>query len=342
MKSTPSKGEPRSVDLAFEIRGLCCVKASDSFVAHALSVPRRDSSRRLGPLQPNTTKQTRSRRTPLESGPDCRSTNDRAAGGSPRSKRPKNTALVRTDTTIAHELIRGLCCVKASDSFVAHALSVPRRDSSRRPAQFGHPSSTNAPNTTKQTRSHRTPLESGADCRSTNDRAAGGSPRSKRPKNTALVRTDTTIAHGLVVRRCVSSGNMRSQATATERTKRTQSRRTAVKSTASNDEPRRADLAFEIRGLCSAPPQTDNAKPSVAHYRLPDAAGPADGTQLLRSRAREQAVSSEIPFGFLKEEVFSQTRERAVERRSRPPWMNTCVEREQREQGSRSSAPMAF
>ena len=44
------------------------VKASDSFVAHALSVPRRDSSRRLGTVQPQTTKRTQSRRTPLESG----------------------------------------------------------------------------------------------------------------------------------------------------------------------------------------------------------------------------------------------------------------------------------
>ena len=320
---------------------------------------------RVEAVDGKTTKQTQSRRTPLESGADCRSTNDRAAGGSLRSKRPENTAPVRTDATIAHGLIRGLCCVKASDSFVAHALSVPRRDSSRRPAQFGHPSSTNAPNTTKQTQSRRTPLESGADCQSANDRTAGGSPRSKRPKNTALIRTDTIIAHGLIrglccvkasdsfvahalsvprrdsSRRPAQFGHP-SSTNAPNTTKQTQSRRTAVKSTASNDEPRSADLAFEIRGLCSAPPQTDNAKPSVAHCRLPDAAAPADGTQLLRSRTREQAVSSEIPFGFLKEEVFSQTRERAVERRSRPPWMNTCVEREQREQGSRSSAPMAF
>ena len=184
---------------------------------------------RLEAVDGNMTKQTQSRRTPLESGADCRSTNGRAAGGSPRSKRPKNTALVRTDTTIAHGLIRGLCCVKASDSFVAHALSVPRRDSSRRPAQFGHPSSTNAQEMTKQTQSRRTPLASGPDCRSTDDRAAGGSPRSKRPKNTALVRTDTTIAHGLVVRRCVSSGNMRSQATATERTKQTKQSQSVYK-----------------------------------------------------------------------------------------------------------------
>ena len=275
---------------------------------------------RLEAVDGKTTKQTQFFRTPMKSTP---------------SKGETGSA------DLAFE-IRGLCCVKASDSFVAHALSVPRRDSSRRPAQFGHPSSTNAPKTTKQTQSRRTPLVSGADCRSTNDRAAGGSPRSKRPKNTALIRTDTTMAHGLVVRRCVSSGNMRSQATATERTKQAQFRGTSAESMPSKDETRTADLAFEIRGLCSAPPQTDNAKPSVAHYWLPDAAGPADGTQLFGSRAREQAVSSEIPSGFLKEEVFSQTRERAVERRSRPPWMNTRVEREQREQGSRSTLQWLF
>ena len=112
VKSTCSNDEPRSADLAFEIRALCFappptdkaslsgaasphragnqdsrrVKASDSFVAHAfsravspfvatsspfvahaLSVPRRDSSRRLGALQPETTKQTQSRRTPVKS-----------------------------------------------------------------------------------------------------------------------------------------------------------------------------------------------------------------------------------------------------------------------------------
>ena len=76
VESTHFKGEPGTADLAFEIRGFCSapftidstrpagaasphrarnqdsrrVKASDSFVAHALSVPRRDSSRRLGGL----------------------------------------------------------------------------------------------------------------------------------------------------------------------------------------------------------------------------------------------------------------------------------------------------
>ena len=38
------------------------MKASDSFVAHALRVPRRDSSRRLVAVQPQTTKQTQSRK----------------------------------------------------------------------------------------------------------------------------------------------------------------------------------------------------------------------------------------------------------------------------------------
>ena len=46
-----------------------------------------------------------------------------------------------------------------------------------------------------------------------------------------------------------------------QKTKQTQSRRTPVESTPFNDEPCSADLAFEIRGLCSAPPPTDNASP---------------------------------------------------------------------------------
>ena len=81
VKSVPFKDEPCSVDLAFETRGLCSagpptdsaspstaaasrqshrlrhqdsshLKAPDSFVAHALSVPHRDSSRRRGAVQP--------------------------------------------------------------------------------------------------------------------------------------------------------------------------------------------------------------------------------------------------------------------------------------------------
>ena len=45
------------------------VATSIPVVAHALSVPRRDSSRRLGPFQPQTTKQTQSRRTRMETTP---------------------------------------------------------------------------------------------------------------------------------------------------------------------------------------------------------------------------------------------------------------------------------
>ena len=85
VKSTPAKDETGSMDLAFEIRGLL-LKVPDSLVAHAflpavspfvatsspvvaqaLTVPRRDSSRRLGAVQPKITKQTQSRRTPVES-----------------------------------------------------------------------------------------------------------------------------------------------------------------------------------------------------------------------------------------------------------------------------------
>ena len=109
VESTSFKGEPGTTDLAFEVRGLCSapftidstrpagaapphrarnqdcrrVKASDSFVAHALSVPRRDSSRRLGALQPKTTKQTQFCRTPMKSTVDCRSTNDRSREAAP-------------------------------------------------------------------------------------------------------------------------------------------------------------------------------------------------------------------------------------------------------------------
>ena len=88
MKSAPFKDEPCSADLPFEIRGLSAppltdstspsgdasphragnqhsryVKESDSFVAHTLSVPRRDSSRRLGAVQ--STKQTQFPRIPM-------------------------------------------------------------------------------------------------------------------------------------------------------------------------------------------------------------------------------------------------------------------------------------
>ena len=57
----------------------------------------------------------------------------------------------------------------------------------------------------------------------------------------------------------------------TQTTKQTQFRPTPVKSVPFKDEPCSVDLAFEIRGL-SAPPPTDNAGPSVVHYRPLDAA----------------------------------------------------------------------
>ena len=50
-------------------RGDCTKRGRKSLVAHTLSVPRRDSSRRLEAIQPQTTKQTQSRRTPVESTP---------------------------------------------------------------------------------------------------------------------------------------------------------------------------------------------------------------------------------------------------------------------------------
>ena len=99
VESTPFKDEPRSADLAFEIRGLC----SAPFTI--------DSTRPAGAASPHRARNQDSRR------------------------------------------------LKASDSFVAHALSVPRRDSSRRPPQFGHPSFTNSPETTKQTQFGRTAIE---------------------------------------------------------------------------------------------------------------------------------------------------------------------------------------
>ena len=58
----------------------------------------------------------------------------------------------------------------------------------------------------------------------------------------------------------------------TQTTKQTQFRPTPVKSVPFKDEPCSVDLAFEIRGLSASPP-TDNAGPSVVHYRPLDAAG---------------------------------------------------------------------
>ena len=62
------------------------------------AVPVRARAPQAGLTQ--TTKQTQSRRTPMKSTPDCRSTNGRAAGRQPAVKCPRNTGRVRTDTTV--------------------------------------------------------------------------------------------------------------------------------------------------------------------------------------------------------------------------------------------------
>ena len=104
-------------------RGGCTKRGRKSLVAHTLSVPRRDSSRRLEAVQPQTTKQTQSRRTPLKS-------------------------------TVARAFLPAVSpFVATSIPVVTHAFSVPRQDSSRRLAAF-------QPKTTKQTQSRRTPVES--------------------------------------------------------------------------------------------------------------------------------------------------------------------------------------
>ena len=61
------------------------VATSVPAVAHALSVPRRDSSRRLGPRQPQTTKRTQFRRTPMGTTTSCP---DRQ-GGVPQYQQPR-------------------------------------------------------------------------------------------------------------------------------------------------------------------------------------------------------------------------------------------------------------
>ncbi len=115
------------------------------------------------PGHTQTTKQTQSRRTPMTStssrdepriadlafeirglcSTPCRIGSTSPSGdASPRRARNQDSRRL-----------------KASDSFVAHALSAPRRDSSRRPSQFGHPSFTNSPETTKQTQFGRTAIE---------------------------------------------------------------------------------------------------------------------------------------------------------------------------------------
>ena len=179
VESLPSHDEPRSADLAVEIRGLCGPALTDSTTPPGAASPHRpenqDSRRVIAPDSfvaqfghpssanaPQTTKQTQSRRTPVESSADCRSTNDRAAGGSPRALAQKNRGCRGWLQQTVH-----LCGVNVPDSSVAQALSVPRRDSSRRLGLL-------RPQTTKQTQFPRTPMESSADCHSTDDRAAGG------------------------------------------------------------------------------------------------------------------------------------------------------------------------
>ena len=200
MKSTPAKDKPRSADLAFEIRGLL-LKAPDSLVAraflragvnpknetvvvatsipavaHALSVPRRDSSRRLGAVQSKTTKQTQSRRTPVESTPSndeprsvdlafeirglCSApppTDNASPSGAASPHRTGNQHSGHrkaSDSLVAHAFLRAVSpFVATSIPVVAHALSVPRRDSSRR---LGAAQS----KTTKQTQCRLTPVES--------------------------------------------------------------------------------------------------------------------------------------------------------------------------------------
>ena len=82
-KRTQSLGTPMKSTVAHAfLRAVSpFVATSIPVVAHALSVPHRDSSRRLGPFQPKTTKQTQSLGTPMKSSTDCRSTNHGGAGG---------------------------------------------------------------------------------------------------------------------------------------------------------------------------------------------------------------------------------------------------------------------
>ena len=88
-----------------------------------------------------TTKQTQSRRTRVESMP---SKDETDAGHS----------LKASDFPVAHAFVRAVSPFLATSSpVVAHALSVPRRDSSRRLEAV-------QPQTTKQTQSRRTPVES--------------------------------------------------------------------------------------------------------------------------------------------------------------------------------------
>ena len=118
---------------------------------------------------------------------------------------------------------------------------------------------------TKRTQSRRTLVESTADCRSTSDRAAGGSPRSSVPG--LALESRGSANHSLTVA-APADGNRSPRSRAREQAvsfkppsssvmaKQTQSRRTAMESMASSDETGSADLAVEIRGLCSVPALT--------------------------------------------------------------------------------------
>ncbi len=111
-----------------------------------------------------TTKQTQFRRTPVESTPfkdDEPGTADLAFEIRSLCSAPFTIDSTRPAGPASPHRARNQDSrrVKASDSLVAHALSVPRRDSSRRPPQFGHPSFTNSPETTKQTQFGRTAIE---------------------------------------------------------------------------------------------------------------------------------------------------------------------------------------
>ena len=148
-----------------------------------------------------TTKQTQSRRTPVESTPfkDEPGTADLAFEIRGLCSAPFTIDSTRPAGAASPHRARNQDSrrLKASDSFVAHALSVPRRDSSRRPPQFGHPSFTNSPETTKQTQFGRTAIET-TTSRPTETRvptaiegpnwppSAAGRPRSGRSKRLAV------------------------------------------------------------------------------------------------------------------------------------------------------------
>ena len=148
VESTPFKDEPRSADLAVEIRGLCSAPAPNSsvahfFVAHALSVPRRDSSRRPGGVQPQTTKQTQSRRTPVESTPSkgeeglrgrsgtAQGSHDFKIGSDPSSYPLRDGNRYGVSNSVITEAV---------DSVLMDACRSPQLDGSCWPACWHHPS----------------------------------------------------------------------------------------------------------------------------------------------------------------------------------------------------------